>query len=218
MIMEPVTIIIGGVVLLVSAGVAWVIDKYREVKRKNSEIEALRMAITQYSQTYSFEACDEKIIQKCRTYLNNKFSGTIEDEFSRCQSMEDKEQLASEIAQELAECMGVSLDDVKFDELGLFTRGYAVSENDRTTIVLNEAFLVADPRQIVKTICHELRHCLQFQSCKNNIWGFSPQRIAQWLYSWQHYVECDSIEKYEAYQKQIIEIDALNFAEAVFNS
>ena len=60
MIMEPVTIIIGGVVLLVSAGVAWVIDKYREVKRKNSEIEALRMAITQYSQTYSFEACDEK--------------------------------------------------------------------------------------------------------------------------------------------------------------
>lgn len=216
--MELVTIIIGGVVLLVSAGVAWVIDKYNEVKRKNSEIEALRRAVTQYSQTYSFEPCDERIIQKCRAYLSNKFHGTIEDVFSKHQSMEDKERFASEIAHELAECMGVRLDEIKFEELGLFTRGYASSENDKFTIVLNEAFLVADPRQIVKTICHELRHCLQFQSCKNNKWGFSPQRIAQWLYSWQHYVDCDSVEKYEAYQNQIIEIDALNFAEAVFNS
>lgn len=216
--MELVTVIIGGVVILVSAGVAWVIDKYIEVKKKNEEIEALRRAITQYSQTYSFEPCDEKLIKKCRTYISNKFSGTIESEFSKYHSMNERKQLASEVAQELADVMGVNLDEVTFEELGLFTRGYAISENGKTSIVLNEAFLVADPQQIIKTICHELRHCIQIQSCRNNKWGFSPQRIAQWLYSWQHYVECDSIEKYEAYQKQIIEIDALNFAEAVFNS
>ena len=216
--MELVTIIIGGVVLLVSAGVAWVIDKYNEVKRKNSEIEALQTAITQYSQTYSFEPCDEKIIRKCRSYLGNKFPGTIENEFSKYQTLEDKKLFASIIAQELAECMGVDLDEVLFDELGLFTRGYATLENDKTTIVLNEAFLLADPRQIVKTMCHELRHCIQFQSLIKNKWGYSPQRIAQWLYSSQHYICFDSIEKYEAYRKQIIEIDALNFAEAIFNS
>lgn len=216
--MELVTLAIGGIVILVTAGVAWVIDKYVEVQRKNREIDALRTAIAQYAQTYSFEDCDVKIINKCRKYISRKFGNNIEGAFAKCETMEAKKQFATEIVKELSECMGVDVDKVVFEDLGLFTRGCANSENGKMYIVLNEALLIADPEQLVKTTCHELRHCTQFQSFSDNKWGFSSQRVAQWLYSWHHYVDCGSAEAYEAYQQQIIEIDARNFADAVFNS
>ena len=94
----------------------------------------------------------------------------------------------------------------------------AVPDRNPVTIYLNEVLLVADPEQLVKTMCHELKHCVQYQSLTNNIWGYSPQRIAQFLYSWREYVSCDSRESYEAYLKQIIEIDANKYVDRIFNA
>ena len=213
--MELVTIIIGGAALVVSAGVAWVVDKYEEVKRKNQEIEALTRAIEQYAQTYSFEPSDEILIENCRSYLKKKFGNDIEGEFARYETIQEKKAFAKKFVYELSVCMGVNIDNIIIDDLGLFTYGYAFIENGEMNIYLNEALLISDPSQLVKTVCHELRHCVQLTSLTNNIWGFSPQRVAQWLYSWQNYVDCNSLEAFEAYRKQIIEIDANSFADAV---
>ena len=212
-----VEISIGGAILLVTAGVAWVIERRMEAAQMNMEIESLRKALKQYAQTYSFEKPDIKLINKTRKYLDKKLNRNYEAEFAAYKTMEEKKRFALEIAQELAKCMNVNVDEVRFDDLGQSTNGVTeVYEDDKLRVVLNEALLVADPMQLVKTTCHELRHCVQIRSLTKNKWGFSSQRIAQWLYSWKNYV-CASTETFNAYVSQIIEVDANAFAEAVMD-
>ena len=118
----------------------------------------------------------------------------------------------------LAKEMGVDVNDIKFEDLGPYMRGYAQTRQDSIGIVINRAVLLSDPEQTVKTICHELRHCLQFCSLLDNKHGYSDARLAQWLYSWEHYQSCETDADYCGYVAQVIELDANLFANSVFNA
>lgn len=223
--MEPVTLIIGGTALAVSYAVGQLIKKYQEVKRKNQEIAAYGVALDscyralrQYSDSYIFEDCDQQLITQCRKYLSQKFAGNYESNFALCKTMEEKRALAIEVCRELASRMNVQLDEIRIGELEGTTLGTACRENGKYVICLQEALLVADPAQLIKTICHELRHCLQYQALTNNTWGYSPQRIGNWLYSLENYVQCESDYTYEPYARQIIEMDAIKFSEEVLGT
>ncbi len=209
--------VIGGTVIVVSAALGIAIKKHKEVKQKNAEIEALRRSLNGYAETYSFEKADEELIKKCQAKIKELFHNGIEKEFNKYQTIEERKAFAQKVVSELAKCMNVKVDKIKIEDLGPCTRGVAVPDNGEVTIYLNEVILVADPEQLVKTMCHELKHCVQYQALTNNVWNYSPQRLAQYLYSWERYVSCDSIESYEAYVKQIIEIDANKFADRIFN-
>lgn len=216
--MEPVTMTIAGVAIVLTASLAYAVKKYRETQEKNREIEALRRSLNAYAETYAFENADEELIKRCQSKIKELFNGGIEKEFNKYKTVEEKKAFARKVALELAKCMNVQVDNIEFADLGPYTRGAAVPDRNPVTIYLNEVLLVADPEQLVKTMCHELKHCVQYQSLTNNIWGYSPQRIAQFLYSWREYVSCDSRECYEAYLKQIIEIDANKYVDRIFNA
>lgn len=216
--MEPVTMIIAGVAIVLTASLAYAVNKYREIREKNIEIEALRRSLNAYAETYAFENADEELIKRCQSKIKELFNGGIEKEFNRYQTVEEKKAFARKVALELAKCMNVQVGNIEIADLGPCTRGAAMPDRDPVTIYLNEVLLVADPEQLVKTMCHELKHCVQYQSFTNNVWGYSPQRIAQYLYSWEQYVSCDSRECYEAYFNQIIEIDANKYVDRIFNA
>lgn len=216
--MGPVTMTIAGVAIVLTASLAYAVKKYRETQEKNIEIEALRRSLNAYAETYAFENADEELIKRCQSKIKELFNGGIEKEFNKYKTVEEKKAFARKVALELAKCMNVQVDNIEFADLGPYTRGAAALGHNPVTIYLNEVLLVADPEQLVKTMCHELKHCVQYQSLTNNIWGYSPQRIAQFLYSRREYVSCDSRECYEAYLKQIIEIDANKFVDRIFNA
>lgn len=216
--MEPVTMIIAGVAIVLTASLAYAVNKYREIREKNREIEALRRSLNAYAETYAFENADEELIKRCQSKIKELFNGGIEKEFNKYQTVEEKKAFARKVALELAKCMNVQVDNIEIADLGPYTRGAAIPDCNPVTIYLNEVLLVADPEQLVKTMCHELKHCVQYQSLTNNVWGYSPQRVAQYLYSWREYVSCDSRECYEAYINQIIEIDANKYVDRIFNA
>ena len=217
--MEPITTItIGGAVIVLTAALAYAVSKYREIQEKNKEIEALRRSLNAYAETYAFEDADEELVKKCQSKIKELFKGGIEKEFNKYKTVKEKKAFARKVALELAKCMNVQVDNIEIADLGPYTRGAAVPDCNPVTIYLNEVLLVADPEQLIKTMCHELKHCVQYQSLTNNIWGYSPQRIAQYLYSWEHYVSCDSLGCYEGYFNQIIEIDANKYVDRIFNA
>lgn len=214
-----IEIIISGVVLVVTFALSRAIKQYQRIKAKNKEIEALKKSLKQYTDSYQFEDCDKPVIDSCRDYIAKRFPVGIEREFEKCDTMEKKKQLAITVTQELAKRMGVNtVDDISFDDLGIYS-GFAENnpENGKSRIELHEALLVADPQQLVQTICHELRHCMQHQAIANDIWGYSPQRVALWMYTLksENYVFPDDVTKFEAYKSQSAEYDARMFAGAI---
>lgn len=219
--MDPITMLIAGVAV-VSASLAVAIKKYKQVKIKNDEIESLRKSLGQYADTYNLEDCDMKLIEKCKSTINRIFPYGIEYEFNKYETLEERKAFALTVVSELANCMEVNVDKIIIgvdDKMpnALGATGYN-GEDDSLIVYFYEALLFTDTEQLVKTICHELKHCVQHRALKNNIWGYSPQRLAQYLYSMKFYVEGGSSEIcYEAYENQIVEIDAHDFVEYIFS-
>ena len=215
--MELVTLAILGMILVVPEIVAKIVEQYQARKTMKEEADSLRQSLEQYASTYSFEDADIPMIEACRDYLSRRFPDGIESSFNQLETLEEREQFAREIIGELASCMNVKVSSIEFSNMSVELYGQAVPNNDGACkICLNRAVLVADPRQFVKTICHELRHVVQYKSFTENTWGHSPARVAQWLYSWNNYVSCTSATNYLAYSSQIIEVDANKYADELF--
>lgn len=214
--MDPITLVVLGITIVATSVIA-AINKYQEVKKKNNLIEKYIDTLKTHAETYSFEQADIKIINSCKVYLKNKFCNGYEQEFMKYTTIEDRKVFTQSIAYELASIMGVKVDEIIVEDIGDYTRGATVTEDGVIKIYLNEALMIADPELLVKTICHELKHCVQFQSFTNNIWGYSDAKIASWLYSWEHYHSSDSPESYLPYYYQIIEIDANKTTDLIFS-
>ncbi len=216
--MELVTMIIAGTAIALTAALKYAVNKHLEIKQKNLAIESLRRSLNVYAETYSFEKADEELVEKCQDKIKELFKDGIENEFNKYKTVEEKKAFARKVVQELAGCMNLKVENIEIVNLGPYTRGAASPDSDPVTIYIHEALAIADPEQMVKTICHELKHCVQFKALTDNEWGYSPQRIAQYLYSWNNYVECSIPEEYDAYVNQIIEIDANKFVDEIFKA
>mgnify|MGYP006383656453 CR=1 FL=1 len=81
--MEPVTMTIAGVAIVLTASLAYAVNKYREIREKNIEIEALRRSLNAYAETYAFENADEELIKRCQSKIKELFNGGIEKEFNK---------------------------------------------------------------------------------------------------------------------------------------
>ena len=215
--MEPITLTICGIALLLTATTAAAYKQYEAVQSKNRQIEAIRKSLQGYVMTYTAEAADVTMIDNCRNFIKSTFGDGIDETFNRLDTVEQREQLAVQTAREMAGIMGINVREVLIDDLGLCTRGYTQQCEDGVKVVLNRAVMLADPQQLVKTMCHELRHCVQLSALQNdNPWGFSDARLAQWLYSWVNYIPGEQQDAYEGYATQAIETDASWFASRVF--
>ena len=205
-----IEVIVGGIVVVVAA-------VFLNIRKKNEEIRDFKALIEKYIKNYQFEECDKPMIEKCRLYISSRFPGKIEEHFAKCNTESEREQLLYSVAQELISRMGVQVDKVEIVDLGSYTYGQAGKGPEGEVIVqLNKALLYTDPQQLIKTLCHELRHCVQFQSVTNNVWGYSDQRVALWLANMEDYFN-PANRTFETYELQPLELDANAFAEAVFS-
>ena len=221
-------VIVGTAVIVVPIGVKKLVTMYRENAQYREVIKAYRETTTrlnnsldQYSSTYSFDECDKLMIEAFRTFIKHRFPDGITEEFEKCTTLESKEQLAYDFAQELQQRIGISINEnIIFEDSYYGDWGTTKSDGIRSIVYINRGLLLADPEYLVQTICHELRHCVQIQASTNNIWNFPPERVAGWVYSRLHYQKCEGMlpGDYDAYRKQIIETDANNFAEAVLSA
>lgn len=221
--MEPITIAIGGVVVVVSALVAAVSKRNKKIRELLDSNERYNVAIEGYAKTYAFEPCDTKMIGDCQKCLRSffpEFPKGIEAKFEKCDSPEKRQQLACDIVEQL--CKTMKLDDVvvELEVMDACHCGYAFQSDDGSLAIhLNVSYVYADPVQIISTICHELRHCVQFKSLDNDVWGFTDTKKAQWMYNIKNYVNLDGANigmSYGAYRNQPIETDANEFTYAVF--
>ena len=213
-LMEPISIAVGGVVLLVSAGIAVIVDQYKSLRAKNIELEELKNSLGQYSETYMFEECDLYMIDKCREFLRKEFPTGIEEKFASIETLEEKQKYASNVSKELAKIIKVDFKGIAFEEMQFYENGKTTGEKE---IVLNVALVLADPEQLITTMIHELRHCLQIQSISgNDVWGFSDAKKAQWLFSFEKYQSGTIC--YAAYREQPVERDAVLFAESIMKN
>lgn len=203
-----VEIIVGGIVIVVAA-------IYLKIQKKNAAIRDFQALVEKYIKNYQFEECDKPMIERCRLYISSRFSGRIEDHFARYETEAEKEQLLYSVAQELISRMNVKVDKVEILDLDPHTHGQAgKSPTGEVVVQLNKNLLHTDPKQLIKTLCHELRHCVQFQSITDNVWGYSDQRVALWMANKEDYF--NPMERtFETYELQPLELDANAFAEAV---
>lgn len=203
-----VEIIVGGIVIIVAA-------IYLKIQEKNKKIRDFQALVEKYIKNYQFEECDKPMIERCRLYISSRFSGRIEEHFARCNNESEKELLLHSVAQELISRMGVKVDKVEILDLGPYIYGQAGSSPTGEVVVqLNKTLIDTDPKQLIKTLCHELRHCVQFQSITDNVWGYSDQRVALWMANKEDYL--NPIDRtFETYELQPLELDANAFAEAV---
>lgn len=213
--MEPITMI----AVATTTAVAIFVRQYIKIKNKDEEIESLIQSLTQYSSSYSFETCDKVIINECQNYLKSYLNGKTFAQILQGKSTEEKKRITENLVSELSKRMKVQINTLNIQPLNGGTLGSEVVTDDgQIVLYLNECLLEADPDKLVFVMLHELRHAIQDSSLRNDIWGFSDERKAQWLIGNQQYVRVNSQAQFRAYYYQILENDANAFAEAVLKN
>ena len=206
------TAIIGGII--VAASVAAAIIAYRKLKRARGDIKRIVDVLQMYATNYESEQADVKLINETNQYLVRRFPNGIEAAFSQCGTLEERREMARRLAMDIANIMNVDISEVEFAELGPCMCGFY--NHDNKTIVINDCHLVEDPYEMVKTICHELKHAVQATAITDNRWGYSDARVAMFMLNWEYYVRYE--DSYMAYVAQPIELDAQKFEnEAIAN-
>ena len=230
MITEGVIVIGGGVILLTGSLVVAVKKSIEARKVKEAllsyaaawehEQSTLNSALEQYARTYSLEESDKEIVNKPRSSLQKEFPRGIEHYYEKLDTIEKRKEATVRVAEKIAKLLKVEVSDVTFEQLQDGAMGFTKDVDEQhCCITLNEALLASNPKGLLETVCHEIRHCLQYNSFTNNVWHYSSQRVAQWLYSWNNYVPCQYYQlDYNGYRNQIIEVDAVLFTEEVFRN
>lgn len=213
--MEPITTTIA-VVTAITACVS--VRQYVKIQNKNEEIDSLIVALTQYSSSYAFEECDKPMIRDCSQYLQQYLKkGSLTDRL-RDKSEAERDQIVKDLVNQLAKRMKVKVGEINIQPLAGGTLGAEiVDDSGNIKLYLNADMLSLDADRMVFVMLHELRHAVQDSALRNDIWGFSDERKAQWLVGNQQYVKADSKSKFTAYYHQIVEYDANAFAQAVLD-
>ena len=211
--MEPITTTIA-VITAITTCIS--VRQYVKLKNKNEEIDSLLVALNQYSSTYAFEKCDEAMIGDCQKFLSSYLNGKTFAQMLEGKTDAEKKQITERLVSELAKRMKVNISAINIQQLSEGTLGAeTVDDNGNILLYLNADLLSVDPDRLVFIMLHELRHAVQDSSLRNDVWGFSDERKAQWLIGNQQYVRGDSQSKFRAYYYQILENDANAFASAV---
>ena len=215
-LMEPITTTIA-IITAITTAVS--VRQFVQLKNKNEEIDSLIIALNQYRSSYSFEKCDMIMIRDCRKYLERYLhDGSLSCKLQG-KTREEQIRIIESLIEKLAKCMKVKVGSINIQSLAGGTLGAEIVDDaGNIQIYLNENLIETDPDRIIFVMLHELRHAVQDSSLRNDIWGFSDARKAQWLIGNQQYVAGDSQAKFRAYYYQILENDANSFANTVMKS
>lgn len=216
--MDPLTICaIIGVTAAVASTVVVFARLYNKLKNKEEEVGSLQQALGIYADSYAFEACDEAMINDCRERLKRLLAGQTFEQKLEGKSIDEQRAILKQIVNEMAAALKVNVDNLVIEAReSLILGSEQMNEKGEITLFLNESLLIVDPDKMLFTLLHELRHGVQDSSFRNNLWGFSDERIALWMCGCRNYVKPEA-NTFEAYIKQALEIDANKFAGTVLN-
>ena len=162
------------------------------------------------------EGIDDIIKEKCTELLDKTFPDPQSEPLwnridlkMKSMNLEDRKVFVKELTQHAAQVMHVKLRDVKFEDFA----GYGCFRASDDSVTISNAYLQIEDEgvEVVKTIFHELKHAVQFQSLKTNgnVWGYPVEVLAVWANNFQNYVNAQ-IDP-EGYFTQPIELDAFGF-------
>lgn len=229
--MDPVTISIGVVVIS-----ALLIKRYRSKRKKEmaqemfiaalleegeqlkSMSEAMEHVAKQNVQAYMKEAPDLVFEDKCTAVLKELFPEGFEAGFVGLNSEDQKKELIRGLVSRLSKELGVQINAIRFEQLEPAHKA-AYRHNDEEygkTIIINRLSLTDSPEELIFYVLHELKHAVQVDALtEGNKPGYSDQRLAQWLVSFDQYY--DGANCTRAYELQANELDANLFAAAVID-
>lgn len=211
--MDPVTLTIAAITAVTTV---ISIRQYNKLKEKNKQVESLITALNQYATTYAFEECDKPMISSCQQFLDRFMNGKTYAQMLQGKTTEEQKHITEKLIAELAKRMQVNIGEIHIQPLAGSTLGAEVVDNSGKIIIhINELLLQADPDHMVFVILHELRHAVQDSAIRNDVWGYSDARKAQWLVGNQQYVNPENVSEFAAYEGQVLENDANAFAREV---
>lgn len=215
--MDPITIG-AAIVVFVSAYTARAIRRYRDGKKQKDEkmkefLKGLDKLLLQKEKSYMPEAPDQKLIDECISLLKQSFPNGIDARFENL-NIEERELFVKQFANQVAHIMQVEVRNIQFCELPETTYGDYNHQNKE--IRINQVILLADPKEVIDTIFHELKHGIQFESIfEEDKWGYSPQLKAQWLNCMNKNDYIKGGECLIGYAMQAIELDARMFSRTI---
>lgn len=213
--MDPITLGVTVLAGLTVAG-AYLYKKCLAERRKNAEILALTQALERYASQVDLEEVDRPIVATVRDVLDRTCSPSVEERVEGM-GLEERRQFFDALLREVAREMQLDLKSVTFGDIDSGQTGLCHNDGFDIHVIISEAIIMADPKQAVEVICHELRHAQQFASFTDDKWGFSDRRKAQWLAEYAANASASSSGEdwqYRVYISQSIELDAYKFAHA----
>lgn len=164
---------------------------------------------------------DQEMIQKSQELIHQKFGGNPA-ECLRFASAEERTSMLRDFARELAVMYG--LDDVEVDvynKKSLNEWGYYSWRTKQArfnvfalSVKPDDPQYIAFVREVLDTICHELRHAVQHKSIRSpGFWNISEERSIAWAENMTDYIP--GSKDFKAYTRQPVEADAATFAAQV---
>lgn len=191
------------------------IETWRQRRQYLLEREEYIEGLMQFDSQYNPEQPDIELLEKILDYINGNYPNGIEDAFEGL-SDEELQEKFKVLTEEVAEIMGVEIDNVNFyipeTEREMYRCGFY--NRDSNSININLGWILSGNPELIKeqfyTVFHELKHALQWAAIKEpEKYGYSEQKIYSWVQNLYYYIP--SQESDEAYAKQPVELDTFGF-------
>lgn len=166
------------------------------------------------------EETDRKIVSGCHEAIKDALGSSPFEQFASLEP-ERRKDAVENITSQVAEAMGVKIDNIDIRELNDGLCGYHSCVDNR--ICYNEQYLYEEPmteleaKEVIDTIVHEVRHAYQRKAaCRPSRYGRDKLTAEIWRTNFKHYVS--SKQNMELYYKQPVEVDAREIASYVIKS
>lgn len=169
---------------------------------------------------YLSNPVDEILRQDCQKLIDEEFPAGLVKRLELL-SKEDRNEFMKAIVLKASGIMDVYIAEVKFfypsseSETALF----CVYDRGTDTVYLNSYYIseLDQPQRteyLLKSIFRELKYARQAAAIfDNKNYGYSDEILLDWAFNFKYYT--DSIDNFEAYRKQAIEVDATNWANSL---
>lgn len=199
------------------------IKEYNEkVKEKRKRKRYKKNVLNEQVATLQLETKDEKILNNCKTLLNDTFGvkGIVDTLMNKNES--ERVDFMNNFCNRVADVFEVENLDIKvgYPENIYDQRVYGYYFDKERRLYINAAFVTCNDSSLVSeqvfTVFHEINHALQCATMREpEKYGYSKQRAYEIARNRRYYIrpeECD-----EGYRKQPIEEQSFRFEEILKN-
>lgn len=196
--------------------------KWNERLSGHYDKQDLKTGLSVSANKYISNSVDENLRKDCQKFIDADFPlGLVK----RLESLseDDRNEFMKSIVIKASGIMDVYIAEVKFfyPSSESETALYCVYDRGTDTVYINSYYIseLDQPQRteyLLKSIFRELKYARQAAAIfDNKNYGYSNEILLDWALNFKYYT--DSIDNFEAYRKQAIEVDATNWANSLDN-